>query len=251
MRIICFPSPSRTERDPKLFLKEPLSNNNLVLPWEVFFSAVRSRSSEVEKMFETFWGDLKAVHRNDPAAKSYLESLLCHGPLHAIYLHRVAHLLDTRLRIPLFPRLLSAIARFWSGVEIHPGARIGRNFFIDHGTGVVIGETAEIGDDCVMFHNVTLGGTGKYQGKRHPTIGNNVFIGTGAILLGPTTVGDNTKIGANSFIIMHDVPANCTVTGTPGRIVKLNGKQVDLPLTPTKLSLESIPVRISDQVGLG
>ena len=102
-----------------------------------------------------------------------------------------------------------------------------------------------------MFHNVTLGGTGKYQGKRHPTIGNNVFIGTGAILLGPTTVGDNTKIGANSFIIMHDVPANCTVTGTPGRIVKLNGKQVDLPLTPTELSLESIPVGISDQVGLG
>jgi serine O-acetyltransferase len=193
-----------------------------------------------------FWGDLKAVLRNDPAAKSYLEALLCHTPLHGIWLYRIAHFLHTRFPLPIIPRLLSVISRFWAGVEIHPGARIGKNFFIDHGTGVVIGETAEIGDNCVMFHNVTLGGTGKHRGKRHPTIGNNVFIGTGATLLGPITVGDNAKIGANSFIVMHDVPDNCTVIGTPGRIVKLDGERVNLPLIPTIPSPRSIVVAISN-----
>jgi serine O-acetyltransferase len=193
-----------------------------------------------------FWGDLKAVLRNDPAAKSYSEALLCHTPLHGIWLYRISHFLHTRFRLPIIPRLLSVIARFWAGVEIHPGARIGEKFFIDHGTGVVIGETAEIGDNCVMFHNVTLGGTGKHRGKRHPTIGNNVFIGTGATLLGPITVGDNAKIGANSFIVMHDVPDNCTVIGTPGRIVKLAGERVDLPLIPTIPSPRSIAVAISN-----
>ena len=193
-----------------------------------------------------FWGDLKAVLRNDPAAKSYLEALLCHTPLHGIWLYRIAHFLHTRFPLPIIPRLLSVISRFWAGVEIHPGARIGKNFFIDHGTGVVIGETAEIGDNCVMFHNVTLGGTGKHRGKRHPTIGNNVFIGTGATLLGPIRVGDNAKIGANSFIVMHDVPDNCTVIGTPGRIVKLDGERVNLPLIPTIPSPRSIVVAISN-----
>lgn len=193
-----------------------------------------------------FWGDLKAVLRNDPAAKSYLEALLCHTPLHGIWLYRIAHFLHTRFPLPIIPRLLSVISRFWAGVEIHPGATIGKNFFIDHGTGVVIGETAEIGDNCVMFHNVTLGGTGKHRGKRHPTIGNNVFIGTGATLLGPITVGDNAKIGANSFIVMHDVPDNCTVIGTPGRIVKLDGERVNLPLIPTIPSPRSIVVAISN-----
>jgi serine O-acetyltransferase len=194
-----------------------------------------------------FWGDLKAVLRNDPAAKSYLEALICHTPLHGIWLYRNAHFLHTRFRLPIIPRLLSVIARFWAGVEIHPGANIGKNFFIDHGTGVVIGETAEIGDNCVMFHNVTLGGTGKHRGKRHPTIGNNVFIGTGATLLGPITVGDNVKIGANSFVVMHDVPDNCTVIGTPGRIVKLDDERVDLPLIPTIPSTRSIAVAISNE----
>src|SRR5712691_6700004 len=184
-------------------------------------------------MLKTFRGDLKAVLRNDPAAKNSLEALLCHTPLHAIWLHRIAYLFYTRLRIPVIPRFLSVLGRFWSGVEIHPGAKIGKEFFIDHGTGVVIGETAEIGDDCVMFHNVTLGGTGKHRGKRHPTIGDNAFIGTGATLLGPITIGDNVKIGANSFIVMHDVPDNCTVIGTPGRIAKLDGQRVDLALVPT------------------
>ena len=198
-------------------------------------------------MLRTLIEDLKAVQQHDPAAHNALETALCHTPLHAIWLYRLAHLLRERLRVPLLPRLLSALARFWSGVEIHPAARIGRRCFIDHGTGVVIGETAEIGDDCVMFHNVTLGGTGKHRGKRHPTIEDNVFIGTGATLLGPITVGTNAKIGANSFIQMHDVPAGCTAAGTPARIVKRDGRRVDEPLPPTQLSDRSIPVALSNE----
>ncbi|MCK4404558.1 MAG: serine O-acetyltransferase [candidate division Zixibacteria bacterium] len=171
--------------------------------------------------------DIKAIYRNDPAVRN-IEFLLYPG-LHAILIHRFTHLL-WRMKIPLIPRLLSQISRFFTGIEIHPGARIGKRFFIDHGTGVVIGETTQIGDNCVLFHNVTLGGTGKHKGKRHPTIGNNVMIGTGAILLGPIKVGNNVKIGANTFILMRDVPDNTTVAGTPGRIVKVNGQGVDIRL---------------------
>jgi len=195
-------------------------------------------------MLRTFVEDLNVVQRHDPAATNRLETLLCHTPLHAILLYRIAHALHTRLRMPLLPRMLSALARFLTGVEIHPGAEIGRRFFIDHGTGVVIGETAVIGDDCVMFHNVTLGGTGKHRGKRHPTVHDNVFIGTSATLLGPITVGSNTKIGANSFIRMHDVPPNCTAVGAPARIIKRDGRAVDEPLPRTQLSEHSIPVAI-------
>ena len=128
-------------------------------------------------MLRELLDDLRAVHTNDPAATSQLETLLCHTPLHALFIYRIAHALHTRLRVPILPRLLSAVARFWTGAEIHPAARIGRRCFIDHGTGLVIGETAEIGDDCVLFHNVTLGGTGKLRGKRHPTVKDNVFLG--------------------------------------------------------------------------
>jgi len=171
--------------------------------------------------------DIKAIYRNDPAARN-IEFLLYPG-FHAILIHRFTHLL-WRLRIPFLPRLLSQISRFLTGIEIHPGASIGKGFFIDHGMGVVIGETTRIGDNCVLFHNVTLGGTGKHKGKRHPTIGNNVMIGTGAILLGPVEVGNNVKIGANTFILMRNVPDNTTVAGTPGRIVKMNGEEVDIRL---------------------
>lgn len=171
--------------------------------------------------------DIKAIYRNDPAARN-IECLLYPG-LQAILVHRLTHLL-WNLKIPFVPRLLSQVSRFFTGIEIHPGAKIGKGFFIDHGMGVVIGETAEIGDDCVLFHNVTLGGTGKHKGKRHPTIGDNVMIGTGAIVLGPVTVGNNVKIGANTFILMRDVPDNTTVAGTPGRIVKMNGQDVDVRL---------------------
>ena len=193
-------------------------------------------------MFRLFVEDLNAVVQNDPAATSHLETLLCHLPLHAVWIYRVAHFAHERWRIPLLPRLLSALARFWSGVEIHPSARIGRAFFIDHGTGVVIGETAEIGDHCVIFHNVTLGGTGKHRGKRHPTVCDNVLIGTGATLLGPITIGANSKVGANSFIQMHDVPADCTAVGTPARLIKRGGMRVNEELPRTRLSERSIPV---------
>jgi serine O-acetyltransferase len=184
-----------------------------------------------------FIDDIKATKRNDPAAKSIVEILLCYTALHAILIHRISHFLHTKLRIPILPRFISVLSRFWSGIEIHPGARIGNGFFIDHGTGVVIGETAEIGNNCVLFHGVTLGGTGHHKDKRHPTIGNNVLIGANATLLGPIKVGDNTKIGATTVIINRDVPPNCTVVGCPGRIVKRDGMLTEdeaLPLAHYK-----------------
>jgi len=179
-------------------------------------------------MFE----DIKAIYRNDPSIKN-IEFLLYPG-LHSIVVHRyISHPLYS-INIPFIPRLISQIMRFLTGIEIHPGAKIGRGLFIDHGIGTVIGETAEIGKNCILFHNVTLGGTGKHQGKRHPTIGNNVLIGTGAILLGPIKIGSNIKIGAETFIINCNVPDNCTVVGSPGRIVKLKGKKVNLELKRIK-----------------
>ena len=182
--------------------------------------------------------DIKAIYRNDPAAKN-IEFILYPG-FQALLFHRIIHWL-WKLGLPFFPRLFSQLSRFLTGLEIHPGATIGKGFFVDHGAGVVIGETTIIGDNCVMFHNVTLGGTGKHKGKRHPTLGKNVLIGTGAILLGPISVGDNVRIGANSFIFMRDVPSNCTVAGVPARIVKRDGRRCDEPLPHTQI----------DGVGLG
>ncbi len=181
--------------------------------------------------------DIKAIYRNDPAAKN-IEFLLYPG-FHAITFHRFIHRL-WKLNIPFIPRFLSEVNRFFTGLEIHPGAEIGKGFFVDHGAGLVIGETSEIGDNCVMFHNVTLGGTGKHKGKRHPTLGNNVLVGTGAILLGPVKVGDNVKIGANSFVVMRDIPSNCTVAGTPARIIKRNGVHCneELPKTNSRINGE-------------
>jgi len=179
--------------------------------------------------------DLRAVLRHDPACRSPLEAALCHVPLHAIWLHRLAHHLHARRGWRVAARLVATVARVVTGVEIHPGARVGRRFFIDHGTGVVIGETAEIGDDCVLFHNVTLGGTGKHGGKRHPTLGDRVLVGTGAILLGPVRVGDDARIGANAFVRMHDVPPRSTAVGVPARLVKQDGERVDRDLPPTRL----------------
>ncbi len=180
-------------------------------------------------LFRTIYRDYRAVRKNDPASKNGLETLLCHTPLHAIFLYRIGHALHG-MAIPLLPRILSILARFWAGVEIHPGARIGLDFFIDHGTGVVIGETAVIGNECILFHNVTLGGTGKFRGKRHPTLADRVYVGTNSVLLGPIQVGSHSYVGANSFIFMRDVPPHSTVAGTPARILKLNGERVDLPL---------------------
>ncbi len=174
--------------------------------------------------------DIETVFERDPAARSILEVLLCYPGLHAIWLHRIAHWLWTH-NIKLLARLVSHFSRWLTGIEIHPGAKIGRRFFIDHGMGVVIGETTEIGNDVTLYHQVTLGGTSTKKGKRHPTIGNNVVIGAGAKVLGPVKVGDNCKIGANSVVI-KDVPPNSTVVGIPGKVVRREG------IKPTRVDLE-------------
>ena len=195
-------------------------------------------------MLHTILEDIRAVRRNDPSAHSWPEVVLCHAPLHAITLHRVAHWLFARCGLRLLGKLVATFSRALTGVEIHPGARIGKGLFIDHGAGVVIGETVVIGEYCVLFHNVTLGGTGRYQGQRHPVVGHHVFIGTGATVLGPVQIGDYAKIGANAFVINHDVPADCTVVGTPARIVKLHGAPVDEPLPRTIPPLGAVAVEL-------
>jgi serine O-acetyltransferase len=177
-------------------------------------------------MFATIREQIETIFREDPAAKSVLEIVLCYPGFHAILIHRLAHKLY-KARVPLIPRLLSQISRFFTGIEIHPGATIGRRFFIDHGMGVVIGETTEIGDDVLLYQGVTLGGTGKEKGKRHPTIGNRVVIGTGAKVLGNIQIGDNVKIGAGS-VVVHSVPDNSTVVGVPGRVVRTRGEPVEV-----------------------
>ncbi|MDH4080034.1 MAG: serine O-acetyltransferase [Nitrospira sp.] len=179
--------------------------------------------------------DLQAVFDRDPAATSKLEVILTYAGFHALLAYRISHWLRVQ-GIPILPRVLSQLARWLTGVEIHPSAKIGTGFFIDHGMGVVIGETAEIGDYVTLFQGVTLGGTGKERGKRHPTLGNHVVVGAGAKILGGITIGDNVKIGANS-VVLKNVAPNSTVIGVPGRVIKSQGErlpdatmdQVDLP----------------------
>lgn len=168
--------------------------------------------------------EIKAIFERDPAAKTLLEVLLCYPGLHALIFHRMAHALHRR-GLVLLPRLISHVARFLTGIEIHPGAKIGAGVFIDHGMGVVIGETAEIGDNVTLYHGVTLGGTGKEKGKRHPTVGNNVVISAGAKVLGPIVIGDFARIGAGS-VVLHNVPSQTTVVGVPGRVVIYDGERV-------------------------
>lgn len=165
---------------------------------------------------------IRTIKREDPAAKSSLEILLCYPGLHAVLLHRVAHWFYRR-RWYILARFISQIARLLTGIEIHPGAKIGERLFIDHGLGVVIGETAEIGDDVLLYQGVTLGGTGNQRGKRHPTIGNRVVIGTGAAVLGDIRIGDGAKVGAGS-VVVHSVPEGATVVGIPGRVVRARGE---------------------------
>ncbi len=178
-----------------------------------------------------FWkcvrADFRAALENDPAARGFwapIEVLVSYPGFHAIFFHRVTHLIY-RLGIPLLPRLLSILNRFITGIEIHQAAQIGPGFFIDHGMGVVIGETTIVGSNCMLFHQVTLGGTGKETGKRHPTLKDNVVIGTGAKILGNITLGNNVYVGANS-VVLKDVPDNCTVVGVPGRVVIREGIKV-------------------------
>lgn len=175
-------------------------------------------------MLEHIKSDIESVKRRDPAARSTLEILLTYSGLHAVLMYRVAHWFYG-LRLYTVARCISQIARLLTGIEIHPGAKIGKGFFIDHGSGVVIGETTEIGDNCLVYQGVTLGGTGKEKGKRHPTLGNNVMVGAGARVLGPFKVGDNVKIAANA-VVLEEVPPNCTAVGVPARIVRKNGKKV-------------------------
>lgn len=170
------------------------------------------------KIFKLIKQEIKTIKSKDPAAKSTLEIILLYQGFHALILHRLAHKLY-KLKIPFLPRFISQFSRFITGIEIHPGATIGKNFFIDHGMGVVIGETAIIGDNCLMYQGVTLGGTGKETGKRHPTIGNNVTLGAGAILLGDITIGDNSNVGAGSVVI-KSAKENSTLVGVPARVVK-------------------------------
>lgn len=176
-------------------------------------------------VLSTLQADFRIIFERDPAARNWLEVLFFYPGLQAILLHRVAHFLYC-LGIPFIPRFISFIARFVTGIEIHPGATIGKAFFIDHGMGVVIGETAIVGDYVLLYQGVTLGGTGKESGKRHPTLGNNVVVGAGAKVLGNIEVGSNVRIGAGS-VVLRDVPSNCTVVGVPGRIIYRSGVRVD------------------------
>ena len=172
----------------------------------------------IKKVFTQIKEDIQTIYEKDPAAENILEVLFCYPGLHALIMHRFAHKLDY-WKIPLIPRIISNISRFFTGIEIHPKARIGRRFFIDHGMGVVIGATTIIGDDVLLYQGVTLGGTGNEHGKRHPTLGDNIVVGSGAKVLGNIEIGSNSRIGAGS-VVVDSVPENSTVVGIPGRIVR-------------------------------
>lgn len=176
-------------------------------------------------MLSTLLTDFRIIFERDPAARNWLEVLFCYPGLQALLFHRPAHKLH-KLGIPFIPRLISQVARFLTGIEIHPGAVIGRGFFVDHGMGVVIGETAIVGDYALIYQGVTLGGTGKECGKRHPTLGDNVVVGAGAKVLGNIQIGNNVRIGAGS-VVLRNVPSNCTVVGVPGRIIYRSGVRVE------------------------
>ena len=175
-------------------------------------------------MLDRVRADIRAIKERDPASRNTFEIVLLYSGLHAIMLHRPAHFLY-RHRWFFLARFLSQFARFLTGIEIHPGAKIGQGVFIDHGSGVVIGETTEIGDGCTIYQGATLGGTGKEKGKRHPTLGKNVLVGTGAKILGPFKVGDNSKIAANA-VVLEEIPPNSTAVGVPARVVKQNGVRI-------------------------
>lgn len=191
----------------------------------LFFVNTQKKEGEIMGVFKRMKEDMNVVFANDPAARTYFEVFLTYSGLHAVWNHRVAHFFYRR-RLYFIARAISQISRFLTGIEIHPGARIGRRFFIDHGMGVVIGETCEIGDDVIVFQGVTLGGTGHEKGKRHPTVKNHALIATGAKVLGSLTIGEHAKVGAGA-VVLKDVPAHSTVVGIPGKVVRQHGKKVD------------------------
>jgi len=180
--------------------------------------------------------DIRAYQKNDPAARSAIEILLLYNGLHATIDYRIAHWFYKH-KMRFIARAISQWSKFCTGVEIHPAATIGRRLVIDHGTGIVIGATAEIGDDCLLYQGVTLGGTGKDQGKRHPTLGNNVMVGSGAKVLGPFRVGNNARIAANS-VVLREVPDNATVVGVPGRVARISGEKLDHIHTPDVVMMQ-------------
>lgn len=180
--------------------------------------------SSLQNFIENIKYDIKSIQERDPAARSGIEILLTYSGVHAVALYRIAHALYVR-KLFLPARIISQVTRLLTGIEIHPGAKIGKGLLIDHGAGVVIGETVEIGDNCLLYQGCTLGGTGKEKGKRHPTLGNNVMVGCGAKILGPFRVGDNAKIAANA-VVLEEVPDNATAVGVPARIVKRDGRRV-------------------------
>ncbi|MFS0821000.1 serine O-acetyltransferase [Bacillus sp. 1P02SD] len=194
-------------------------------------------------VFRRMKEDIEVVFEQDPAARSHFEVILTYSGLHAIWAHRVAHFLFKR-KMFFLARTVSQISRFFTGIEIHPGAKIGRRFFIDHGMGVVIGETCEIGDNVTVFQGVTLGGTGKEKGKRHPTVKNNALIASGAKVLGSITIGENSKVGAGS-VVLQDVPPNSTVVGIPGRVVIQDGVKVR---NTKDLNHRDLPDPVSDKI---
>lgn len=198
--------------------------------------------------FSAIRRDLNAVMIHDPATRSKFEAALCSSGFHALLLYRFFHFLYVH-RYFLFARILSALTRFFTGVEIHPGATIGSGVFIDHGSGVVIGETAVVGNNVVIYQGVTLGGTGKDKGKRHPTIGDNVMISSGAKVLGPFTVGEGAKIGAGS-IVLDEVPPNATVVGVPGHIVKIAGKRVSPEGRCVDNLCQALPDPVEDEIAV-
>ncbi|ALC87300.1 serine acetyltransferase [Bacillus sp. FJAT-22090] len=196
-------------------------------------------------MFERIKEDIAVVFEQDPAATSILEVVLTYSGLHAIWSHRIAHAFYNK-KLFFLARVISQISRFFTGIEIHPGAKIGRRFFIDHGMGVVIGETCEIGEDCTIYQGVTLGGTGKEKGKRHPTLANNVLIATGAKVLGSITIGENSKVGAGS-VVLKDVPMNSTVVGIPGVVVIQDGVKVKQNAHHQDLNHQDLPDPFADR----
>lgn len=194
-------------------------------------------------MFGKIRADFRAIFERDPAVNNRLEALLCYSGFHAIFMYRFAHMLYN-IKLKTLSRIISQFARFLTGVEIHPAAKIGKGFFIDHGMGVVIGETSELGKNVTLYQGVTLGGTGKEKGKRHPTLGDNVMVGAGAKILGSIELGDNVKIGAGSVVI-DPVPADSTVIGIPGRVVSRNGKRVQREIDLDQISL---PDPVGDKI---
>ncbi|MBO4278161.1 MAG: serine O-acetyltransferase [Clostridia bacterium] len=241
---------TRLREHPPIRSKEDLARLRENLPGrEQIRAGARAVKSGAGDLFNRFYEEIRSIRERDPAAETDLEVMLFYPGLHAVLSYRVAHLLYTK-GLHLAAAAISRAARDSTGIEIHPAAQIGKNLFIDHGSAVVIGETAVIGDNCTIYQGVTLGGTGKHVGKRHPTVGNNVMIGAGAKVLGPVTVGDNAKIAAGA-VVLKDIPANCTAVGIPAKVVRENGEVTEQTLDqcnipdPVAQELAALRERIS------